>query len=153
MTEITPVTYIVTEHTKKLNTHPAYLLARKFLREVEDNNWARIQNMDISYEAEAIIAIDKLNGDRVVGFMGFELTKWNNTYSVNGAYVVEDMRKQGIHQKLFAALADRAKANNIVSIFTTVHKDNVASLAAMKSENRELESHNFVFHIADWIKG
>lgn len=150
-------------HTPKFIAHESYTLYPAAFHELHTYDFMSRQNNGIGYDNEAIYAVDSevIKGEvyRVpVGFIAYELVKWNSSVSIEMAYVKPSYRRQGIHTKMFETLTDRLRDENMnkganhTYISTSVSANNEASMAAMEKQGRILTSHYYKFFLKDWIK-
>ena len=140
------------EYVKHFNGHPCILLSYQLLQELIKTKFLIPQYYNLDYEAEAIVCTNER--DEPIGYIAFTYQTWNRSYHICGAYVVEHLRGNGIHTKMFDTLIEHAKnrEEKVINIVTQVSINNKESIKAMERQKRILTMHTYEYPLMDWMK-
>lgn len=94
------------------------------------------------------------DGDIPIGFIVYRPDELKADWWVMLSYVDPSQRSQGVHTKLFEAVAERAKSKgDILTISCGTHVDNVAAQNAFNRHGRELTGFIYTFHVREAADG
>jgi GNAT superfamily N-acetyltransferase len=79
-----------------------------------------------------------MNGERCVGFILYAPYPAVNAMWIGDAYVDPDYRRKGIHGLMFNRVVEQARLNGFDSVQGATSVQNVASIASMEKQGREL---------------
>jgi RimJ/RimL family protein N-acetyltransferase len=145
-----PLDKITLIHVEKFNQHIGYALVNEANHELITKGHLSPTFNGISYDIEAIVALGE-NG-KPLGFMAFEIAKWNMACEISLAYVVEWFRGNGLHTAMFQKLIEHATEKKCSVITSYVDVNNHASRRAMEKQGRKLRGYHYNYPLNDLFK-
>lgn len=131
---------------------PAWQYVTDALNELRDNGLG-FEPVEPPYWSDYCL-VDMDDCDRVRGFLIYRYQEFRCSWYIMLAWTSPHHRRQGVHTGLFNALVERANLrNDILSIESGTHVDNVQAQKAFAAQGRRQIAISYNYPIRNFVAG